>query len=210
MDVIRIEWERRVMQTKRGSRNTKTRQAVRYLLCDSSERSELRSDREARVRSPIQCLDRAIDENPGIVVVHFGPMPAREREALVELCAVLKRNSHTRKTQVLALLHGKHRGILEALAGAGVDFVKTIAEKPVRAIRLIQLIDTLGRKDRVEQKLADLCPHLHYDRADAEHEITLCGAYLDRLVLGGKWLEERCETQNHLKCEYFLNPRFKS
>jgi hypothetical protein len=136
-------------------------------------------------------------------------MPAREREALVELCVVLKRNSRTRKTPVLALLHGKHRGMLEALADAGVDFVKTIAERPLSAPLLIKIIHALGTKDRVGRQLADLCSHLHYERMDSEHEITLCGAYLDRMVLGGHWLHERCETQNHLKCEYFLKPRFK-
>ncbi|MEW6669428.1 MAG: hypothetical protein AB1512_29805 [Thermodesulfobacteriota bacterium] len=162
------------------------------------------------MRSPIQCLDRAVDENPALVVVHFGPMPARERETLVELCVVLKRNRHTRKKPVLALLHGKHRGILEALARAGVDFVKTIPEAPLSPAQVIKLIRGLGTNDRVEQKLADLCPNLHYDSADAEHEITLCGAYLDRMVLGGRWLHEVCETENHLSCGYFLNPRFKS
>jgi hypothetical protein len=137
-------------------------------------------------------------------------MPARERETLVELCAVLKRNSHTRKTQVLALLHGKHRGILQALAAAGVDFVKTIAEQPLTETRVSKIVHALSRNDRMERQLTDLCPHIHYENMDSGHEITLCGAYLDRMVLGGKWLLERCETQNHLQCEYFLNPRFKS
>lgn len=210
MHGVHIESERRVMQTKHDSRNGKTRQAIRYLLCDGSAPSERGSGPEEWVRSPIQCLHRAVDENPGIVVVHFRPMPSREREALVELCVVLKQNSRTRKTPVLALLHGKHRGILEALADAGVEFVKTIAEKPLSAPLLSKIIHALGTKDRVGGQLADLCPHLHYESMDNEHEITLCGAYLDRMVLGGHWLHERCETERHLKCEYFLKPRFKS
>lgn len=197
------------MRTRRDPKKKRPEQAVRFLVCDGSGRSDLKSDSEEWVRSPIQCLDRAVDGDPDIIVVRFGPMPIRERETLVELCASLKRNSRTRKKTVLALLHGRHRGILEALARAGVDFVQNIAETPLNSALVMEIIHALGADHRVEPNLANLCPHLHYDSVDAEVEITLCGAYLDRMVLGGKWLHEMCETESHFKCEYFLKPRFK-
>jgi hypothetical protein len=61
----------------------------------------------------------------------------------------------------------------------------------------------------LQRYLAVLCPFLHYSRIDSQREMTVCGAYLDRLVLGGRWLREVCETEDHLHCEYFLNPRLK-
>jgi len=196
---------------RRYSKKTQARQTVPYLLCDASVPLELKSEGEQWLfRSPIQCLDRAIDGNSDFIAVRFGSMPIRTRETMVELCAALKRNSHTRKKTVLALLHGKHRGLMEILERAGVDFVKYISEAPLSSTLVIEIIDALGPDDRVESRLASLCPNLHYDVIDAEHEISLCGAALDRMVLGGKRLHEVCETQDHSRCKYFLNPRLKS
>ena len=187
---------------------------VRFLLSDCSGQSELTSDDGEVVHSPLQCLDKAVDGNPEIIVVRFGEMPIWEREALVELCATLKRNSHTQQIPVLALLPAKHRGLMEELARAGVDFIKVIiqvlGEATLSSTLIREIIEALGADDRVEHQLAVVCPYLHYDIIDVRHEMTLCGAYLDRMVLGGHRLHEVCETGNHLQCEYFLNPRLKS
>ena len=199
-----------MIQTKHDSRKAQAGQNLRYLLCDGSGRFEQKSERGEWVRSPTQCLDRAVEGKPGIIVVRFGPMLIQQREALVELCAVLKRNSRTRKAPLLALLHEKHRGLIEDFEHTGVDFVKFIAETPLSSSLMIEMIDGLSTDDRVKRQLTMLCPYLHYDAIDACHEMTVCGAYLDRMVLGGKWLHEVCETENHLRCEYFLNPIFKS
>jgi hypothetical protein len=155
-------------------------------------------------------MDKAVDENPGIIAVRFWSMPIREREALVELCTALKRNSHTRKTPVLALLHAKHRKLLEDLERAGVDFVKFIGKTTLSSTLTQEIIDVLGPDDRVERQLEKVCPHIHYSMIDSRHEMKVCGAYLDRMVLGGRRLHGLCETENHLECEYFLNPRTKS
>ena len=192
------------------SRNTQAGQTVRYLLCDSSGQLELRSKDGELVHSPMQCLDKAVDGKPDIIVVRFWQMLIRNREALVELCATLKRNSRTRKTPVLALLHAKHRGLMEDLERASVDFAKFIGETIVSSSRMIEIINGLGTEDRVEWQLTILCPYLHYDAIDARHEMTVCGAYLDRMVLGGRWLHEVCETSEHLQCEYYLKPRVKT
>jgi hypothetical protein len=199
-----------VIQTKADSRKLERGKNLRYLLCDVSGRYEPKSVGEEWVRTPTQCLDRAFEVNPGIIVVCFGPMRIQDRETLVELCVVLKRNTRTRNTPVMALLHEKHRGLIEDLEYAGVDFVKFIAETPLRSALMIKMIDRFSADDRVEQQLTMLCPYLHYDAIDACREMTVCGAYLDRMVLGGKWLHEVCETKGHLNCKYFLNPRMKS
>jgi hypothetical protein len=72
-----------------------------------------------------------------------------------------------------------------------------------------KIIDELGPDDRLERHLPVLCSFLHYREIDAQHELTVCGAYRDRMVLGGFWLHEICETENHLHCEYYLNPRIR-
>jgi hypothetical protein len=199
-----------VIQTEAYSRKLKRGKDRRYLVCDVSGWYEPKSAGEDWVRTPTQCLDRAVEGNPDIIVVCLGPMLIQERETLVELCAVLKRNTRTRKSPLLALLHEKHRGLIENLKHAGVDFIKFIAEKPLRSSLLTKMIDGLGPEDRLEQQLTRLCPFLHYDAIDDSSELKVCGAYLDRMVLGGKWLHKVCEMEHHSTCKYFLNPRLKS
>ena len=183
----------------------------RFLLCDTTGKvGEFSSPEEEWVSSPVQCLNRAVDLKPELIVVRIGRIPLREREALVELSAALKRNSHTRKCPILALLHSKHRKLIEDLNRAGVDFVKYIGEITLDSSQMRKIIDELGPDDRLERHLAVLCPFLHYREIDSQHELTVCGAYLDRMVLGGRWLHDVCETENHLHCEYYLNPRIRS
>jgi hypothetical protein len=186
------------------------RRAVRFLLCDHTGQSELTPSEAEWVRSPIRCFDRAVDGTPGIIAVRFGEMVMTEREALTELCRALKRNSHTQKIPLLALLPAKHRQLMEELAQIGVDFIRFTGGATLSSSMMLDVIAALGPDDRVEAQLAPLCPYLHYDIIDARHEMKVCGAYLDRLVLGGLWLSEVCEAESHLQCEYFLNPRLKS
>jgi two-component system, OmpR family, alkaline phosphatase synthesis response regulator PhoP len=207
---IAIEAERGAIQTGDDSGKAQAGKTLRYLLCDISDRFEPQSAGEEWVRSTTQCLDRAVEGNPGIIVVRFGPMLIQQRDTLMKLCVALKGNRRTRKSPLLALLHEKHRALIENLKNAGVDFVKVIAQKRLSSSLMSEIVDGLSTDDRVELQLTKLCPYLHYDALDASHEMTVCGAYLDRMVLGGKWLHEVCETGNHSSCKYFLNPRLKS
>jgi hypothetical protein len=184
---------------------------LRFLICDTTGNvGELLSPEEEWVLSPIQCLDKAIDEKPGIIVIRFSKMPIRERKALVELSAALKRNIHTQKCHVLALLHSKHRKLIEDLKQAKVDYVRYIGDAGLDSTRMRGIIDGLGTDDLIERHLAILCPFLNYSKIDSRREMTMCGAYLNRMVLGGYRLNEICETENHFHCEYYLNPRLKS
>jgi len=180
----------------------------RVLLCDpAGSVNQPAPAGEELVASPLRCLDRATDRRPGIIVLRFHSMPVRELEALLELSALLKRNRHTRSIPVLALLHAKHRKLLEALQLAGVDFAHHAGDIALDAQQIRGIIEGLGPDDRLAQQLASLCPFLHYNSIDPHHEMTVCGAYLDRMVLGGRRLREICETGDHLRCEYYLNPR---
>lgn len=184
---------------------------VRLLFCDmTSSFGETSSPDEAWIHSPLQCLDKAVDGKPEIIVVRFGNISLQQREALLELCTILKRNSHTRNCIVIALLHSKHRTLLERLDRARVDYVRYVGESALESSFMAECTKELGPNDRLETHLFELCPFIHYSATDHEHEIPFCGAYLDRLVLGGHRLHQICHTADHHQCEYYRNPRSRS
>jgi len=181
-----------------------------FLLYDATGNFEPSSSNARFASSPIKCLDKAIDKPPQVVVVRFGKISIREREALVELCSALKRNSRTRGCLVLALLSAKHRKLVEDLKQINVDYIRFVDDGNMNFEQIRKIIQGIRPSDRLEQHLEVLCPFLHYDQIDCWRELITCGAYLDRRVLGGRWLQEICETDTHLQCEYYLNPRLKS
>jgi len=185
--------------------------SLRFLLCDiTGNVGDFALANDEWVSSPIQCLDKAVDTDPNFIVIRFGQMPFGECEALVELGIALKRNSHTQKCPILALLHSKHRKLLEDLGQAGVDFVKYVGETALDSTRIRTILEGLGPDDRLDRHLKEVCAYLRYSVVESQHELAACGAYLDRLVLGSRQLNAICKTENHLQCEYFLNPRLKS
>lgn len=183
---------------------------LRFLLCDPTGEVDLSATEGQWACSLIQCLDRAVEESPAVIAVRFAPMPIREREAWVELCVALKRNRHTRDCAVVALLHAPHRRLLESLRRADVDYARIVGDAGLDASRMRGIIQGLGEQDRLERHLSVLCPSLHYQRIDAQRELITCGAYRDRMVLGGRRLLEICQTGDHLHCEYALHPRPRS
>jgi len=184
---------------------------IRFLLCDTTGNvGEMSSPAEEWVSSPIQCLDKAVDEKPGIIVIRFGKMTIRERDSLVELSAALKRNRYTRTYPALALLDSKHRKLIEDLNRAKVDYIRYVGDAVLDTARIREIIDGLEPDDRLGHHLEAVCPFLHFEMIDSQHEMTVCGAYLDRMVLGGHRLHEICENENHFHCEYYLKPRLKS
>jgi hypothetical protein len=199
------------MKEEINSINEDTGRRLRFLLCNiAGGIADPSSPEEEWVASPIQCIDKAIDWKPEIIVVSFGQMPIGDREALIELCTTLKRNSQIKQCPVVALLHSKHRKLIEDLERSGVDYVRYIGDAKLSSSMVREIIEDLRPGDRLEQRMEMLCPFLHYSKIDSQYEMTVCGAYLDRMVLGGHRLHDLCETEDHLQCEYYLNPRRKS
>ena len=183
----------------------------RFLVCDlHCTIADPPPPEQEWVVSPIQCLAKAVEWKPEIIVVSFWQISIRERDALVELSAVLKRNSHTQNCAVLALLHATHRKLIEDLKRAEVDYVRCIGDAKLDLNLVGRIIKDLGAGDRLDWHLERLCPFLHYSKIDSRHEMTVCRAYLNRMVLGGRRLHELCETGGHLHCEYYKHPRCKS
>lgn len=182
----------------------------RFLVCDTAGKTGPPASTDGEwVRSPLECLYKALESSPGIVIVRFPETPVWRREALIVLCAALKQNSETKETPLLALLPTKHRRLTEELHQAGVDFIKCLGDAHLDAVLILETIASLSDEDRVDHHFEVVCPFLHYTPMDPQQEMTVCGAYLDRMVLGGCRLRELCKTEGHLGCEYFLNPRRK-
>jgi hypothetical protein len=115
----------------------------------------------------------------------------------------------TVKTQVAAFIERPHQKLIERLGRAGADSVdfRTGMEPE-------QMEETISQlwQDRsltpVQKVLERLCPFLAYLQSDGgKYELPVCGAYRNRLVLGGSRLHEICHTMDHRHCEYYLNPR---
>lgn len=162
------------------------------------------------VASAIRCLDQAVDGRPRLIVIDFGHVTIGQRGLMVELAEALKRNSHTSNCPVLALLPSRHRWLLESLERAGVDFARYMEDENAGRRTSGEISNELGADDRLPRRLEAVCPYLRYKEIDADRELIVCGAYLDRMVLGGHRLRKICETDGHCYCQYYLNPRAKA
>ncbi|MBU4262822.1 MAG: hypothetical protein KKC76_13275 [Proteobacteria bacterium] len=179
-----------------------------FLICDpEGEARGLNAPAEEWVSSPLRCLARAVENTPAIILIRFGNQSLLEEEDLLELVAILKSNRHTRHIPVLALFKGKHRQLIAKLHQLGVDYGHHVGAITLGGEEIRAIIAGLGPDDSLARQLDILCPFLHYSRIDDGHEMTVCGAYLDRMVLGGRRLHEICQTEDHLRCEFYLQPR---
>jgi len=149
-------------------------------------------------------LSRAVTENFDLLALCLFTPVHRERDALVELCGILRANRYTRKKPLLAFLPGRHRELLYRLKKVGVRHVM-IAEPGGEdlPLRLTTLDLPLNNAYRIESLLMEICPFINYDPLNSCRELTLCGAYRNRLVLGPYRLAQVCEVPTHLTCEYY-------
>jgi hypothetical protein len=180
---------------------------LNLLWCDTACEVDVSASEEAWASSPVRCLAVAMEQRPRIIVVRFGNGSLRERAALVELCATIKRHRLTRASTVVALLGNRHRALMESLKQAGVDYIRPVDRLHADSGGMRPILGGLGLEDRPRSLLAAMCPWLHYRPIDSRRELTVCGAYRDRMVLGASCLRDVCHGANHLICEYFLDPR---
>jgi hypothetical protein len=99
---------------------------------------------------------------------------------------------------------------MDGLRSAGADYAVTVLCGGLDDEKIRDILDSLDEAHRVAHSRAPLCPYLRDIPIDEFKTMTVCGAYLNRMVLGGRRLHELCETENHAGCEYYQNPRVRS
>lgn len=160
------------------------------------------------VNSPATCLHKATENNYDLIVIFHKFRSLKERHALVELCAMLKRNRHTLHIPLLCLLPSKHREMLEHLHDVGVEYARFYDPRdPVSQNHIESLLAKPSEECKIGRILSGICPHINYfPIGQKNQEILHCGAYRNRLVLGSHRLRHFCETFNHKICKYFKCP----
>lgn len=182
-----------------------------HLVCDPFRSPKPNAlDYGEWVSSPVLCLKRVVNEKPEIIIVRIRAAAIGIRSALLELCMALKQTDGTRSIPILVLLDAKHRKLLEDLGCAGVDYILYCDDVSDDDEFTGRLVRNLNSGDSLAHQRDMLCPCLNYLKTDANHEMTVCGAYLNRLVLGSDRLNNLCHTPTHRHCEYYLNPKGRS
>lgn len=161
------------------------------------------------VSSPAACLQKATRHVYELIVIFQQFRLLNERFALIELCATLKQSLYAKHIPLLCLLAFKHRGLLEQLQNAGVDYVRFCNKNhPVAKEHAESLLAKPSEDCAVDRVLSAICPYINYFPISRHQEILYCGAYRNRLVLGPHRLRHLCETMNHTNCQYFKCPKF--
>ncbi|MEW5723768.1 MAG: hypothetical protein AB1896_11715 [Thermodesulfobacteriota bacterium] len=160
------------------------------------------------VVSPLKCLNEAVSHRYDLITVCQNEVSLDEQETLAELCTCLKTNPHSRETMLLALLPDWHRGFMERLHLAGVDWVVRYESwNPGWLKSISDIIPDLDPEHRTARLLEGLCPYLGYTPLDRNRELVTCLAHYGRLVLGRRIRERRCHTPSYKGCAYFLSPK---
>jgi len=161
------------------------------------------------VASPIACLNEVTLKSFDLVAVSFHHVTLKEREALVELCSVLRKNPLTSNTLLVCLLPCLHRDLLSSLENAGVEHVMLLESLDSSLDgRLQAFAETRSGVSSIESILTKICPYITYVPISRRREILYCRAYRNRLVLGPYLLSLYCETPDHIECPYYREPKF--
>lgn len=161
--------------------------------------------------SPLTCLSQATSNQRDLILIVFNISQTHCHQEVVELCTILKAHPLTTKTRVAAFIEKPHQKLIWGLSRAGLDFVDICTGMNPEHIeeKVCQLWQTQSFTP-VQTVLEKLCPFLEYLQSGDGHDFPVCGAYRNRMVLGGTRLHEICHTMDHLYCEYYLNPKVKS
>ncbi|NQT54628.1 MAG: hypothetical protein HQ551_00200 [Desulfobacteraceae bacterium] len=166
------------------------------------------SDKLTVVASPLSCLNAANEGYYDLIAIVFDHKSLRERDALIELCSILKRSRHTAPIPILSFLPSRHRELLESLRDKGVEYARFYDLKSINLDSNMEYFTMPPDEEcGIDKILSGICPYIHYSPIRPRQVILFCGAYRDRLVLGTPRLRRYCEVANYKKCRYFKNPR---
>ncbi len=158
------------------------------------------------VQTPMECFSRAVSGRTELIAILFSARNWSVRHGVLELCRCLMNNSLTREIPVIVLMETIHREMMVRFQETGVTLFKSYkADMIIDLNRIRDLVKGGDPSMLIRETIKKLCPALNRVGRDDEEELTVCGAYMNRMVLGGKRLHDVCETLNHLHCEYFIN-----
>ena len=161
--------------------------------------------------SPLSCLSQATSTPPDLIAIFFNSRDIQGHKEVIELCKIFKEHPLTTKVKVAVFLERLHQKLILGLAQSGVDFVNihtgTESDNIGENIRQLWNSHSLTRAQSVLEKL---CPFLKYLPSGNQCEFPVCGAYRNRMFLGGNRLHDICHTMTHHHCEYYMNPKVVS
>jgi len=181
---------------------------TKILVCQLDERVEIvKSSWVAVTHNPLSCLNAATTTPCNLIILDFSMRSTGSlRSEITELCKCLKINPLTREIPLFASIDRWHRVIAARMKEVGLDFMgKRPSQNRTDPEHISDLIMKTGISIQIDRVMARLCPFLNYEPINDCSELITCGAWYNRMVLGGKRLHDLCETENHLYCEYFLN-----
>src|SRR3989339_171141 len=177
------------------------------VVCRLGQTPEMTDCEETQiVQNPMECFSRAVSGRTELIAIVFSARNMSAWHWGLELCRCLKNNPLTREIPVVVLMETIHREMMVKLQETGVTLFKNYKADII--IDLNRIRDLVKRGDPylfIRETIKKLCPALNRIGSDDQEELTVCGAYMNRMVLGGKRLHEVCETLNYLHCEYFIN-----
>jgi hypothetical protein len=176
---------------------------IKTLLCGIDGNSPLFLKDCDTAGSPIQCMEKAFTDDYVLIIIQFARQPMKYQDALIELCAALKRHPRTKSIPIAAILTAIHRRLLEKLNNISVEYAKIVSDSLNEAD-----IRNLTATNSVSCLLARLCPYLEYQPIDPIREIVVCRAYFSRLLLSGNRLNQTCYQPDFQNCPYFQLPQF--
>jgi hypothetical protein len=157
--------------------------------------------------SPLTCLSLAEVHRPEYIIIRIPYGTLELNRKLFELCGCLKRDERTRALSLVALLSFPHRELIEALGDAGADYLSFYPGETPDVPTLTGIIQSIPSLPGPTLLYEGVCPYLDYEVFNTNQEITLCGAYLDHLVINPQRMERFCSREQHRECSYFLKPK---
>jgi len=176
------------------------------LVCRLGQTPEIMGCEETQiVQNFTECFKRAVAGKTELIAIIFSARNISARFGVLELCRCLKNNPLTKEIPVVVLMETIHREMMVKLQETGATLFKNYKAGITIDLNWIKALAKEGDPSAdIREAIKKLCPALNHTGLDGQEELTVCGAYMNR-VLGGKRLHEVCETLNHLHCEYFIN-----
>lgn len=157
--------------------------------------------------SPLTCLSLAEVHRPEFIILRIPYGTLELNKKLFELCGCLRKDERTRAITLAALLSYPHRELIDALKDAGADYLSFYPGETPDSAALTGIIQGLSAQPEPDVFREAVCPYLDYEVFNTNQEITLCGAYLDHLVINPQRMQRFCSREQHRDCSYFLKPK---